>query len=77
LQRQFEAACSKVEAKATMGAQRVTKVEHQGYWQEHKDRIKFFREFLLTLAPNAFHQEGYFEAYVKHIKDCHQAWVEG
>ena len=30
----------------------------------------------MTLAPDAFCQEGYFEAYVKYIEDRHQVQAE-
>jgi len=29
------------------------------------------------MAPEAFGVEGYFEAYVKYVQDCHQAQAEG
>ena len=32
---------------------------------------------MITLAPDAFLQEGYFEAYVKYIEGRRQAWAEG
>lgn len=63
----MEEARSKAEAKAAAGAENVAKVEHQGYWQGHEDRRDFFRELLVTLAPDALSQEGYFEACVKHV----------
>jgi len=31
----------------------------------------------VVLAPDAFHQEGYFEAYVKYVEDHRQAPAEG
>ena len=60
-----------------MGAEKAAKAEHQGYQQGHEDRIEFFHELLVTLVPNAFIQEDYFEAYVKYVEDRRRAQAEG
>jgi len=72
LQRQLEEARSKAkaDAKAASGAEKAVKAEHQRYWWGYEDRTKFFRELLVTLAPEAFNQDGYFKVYVKYVKDC-------
>ena len=72
LQCRLEEACSKAEAKAVAGVEKTTKAEQ--YCRGHEDRTEFFLELL---APDAFHQEGYFGAYVKYVEDCRQAPAEG
>ncbi|KAJ8424527.1 hypothetical protein Cgig2_000665 [Carnegiea gigantea] len=42
-----------------------------------RECTEFFREFLETLAHDDFQQDGYFEAYVKYIKDRHHARQAG
>ena len=73
----MEEAHSKVEAEPAAEANRAAKAEQQCYGHGHKGRTKIFREFMETLAPNNFQQEGYFEAYVRYIEDSRQAYVEG
>lgn len=77
LQHQLEEASIKTKVETIVGNERGTEAEQQGYRRSHEDRTEFFREFLETLAPDDFHQEGYFEAYVKYIEDCCQARTEG
>jgi len=39
--------------------------------------MEFFWEFMVTLAPNDFQEEGYFEGYLQYIEDRCQVRVEG
>jgi len=67
---QLEEARSKAESEA----ERSTKAEDKGYCRGFDKSVKFFQELLVTLAPDAFCIEGYFEAYVK---DRRRAQAEG
>lgn len=69
----MQQARSKVAAEAEESA----RAEDRGYHQDHGESVEFFRELLVTLTPQAFHIEGYFEAHVEFAEDCHQARAEG
>ncbi|KAJ8432190.1 hypothetical protein Cgig2_013732 [Carnegiea gigantea] len=73
LERQLKEARSQAEAEA----ERVTKAKDKGYQLGYDQSIEFFRELLLTMVPEAFSVEGYFEAYVKYIEDCRRDRAEG
>jgi len=49
-------------AEAAVGAEKKARAEQQGYHHGHQDCTEFFQEFMETLAPDDFRQEGYFEA---------------
>jgi len=61
LEHQLEEASSKAKGKA----KKSFKAEDQGYRWGYDQSSEFFQEFSLTLAPDAFGIEGYFETYVK------------
>ena len=73
LQHQLEEARSKAEAEAKESA----RVEDCGYHWGCGESAEFSEELLVTLVPQAFRIEGYFEAYVKFVKDHCQGRAEG
>ena len=60
LQCQLEEACSK----AAVGEEKSGQAKDQGYKQGYEESAMFFWELLVTLAPNPFRTEGYFEVHV-------------
>lgn len=77
LQHPLEEASIKIEVERIAGHEGAAKVTQWGYQCGHEDCIKFFFEFIETLAPNYFHQDGYFEAYVKYIENRHHTCAAG
>ena len=65
----MEEAHSKTEQKRIASHEGAVKAKQQGYQRGPEDHTEFFREFLETLTPDAFLQEGYFEAYIKYVDD--------
>ena len=73
LQHQLEEARPKVKAEV----ERSAKVEDWGYQRGYDESTEFFRDALVTLAPEAFRIEGYFASYVKFVEDRWRAEAQG
>jgi len=67
MQRRLDEALSQAEAEATVGAEKATNAEQQGYQWGCEESIGFFRKVLVTLSL-AFRDEGYFDAYLQHVE---------
>ena len=69
----MEDAQIKMEAEKIASQENTVNAENLGYQHDHEDCMEFLWEFLETLAPDDFQQEGYFEAYVNYNKNHRHA----
>ena len=55
----------------------TAKAKVAGFTQGQEDRLDFFQELLGLLAPKEFQREGFFNAWVRYVKDRCQAAEAG
>ena len=71
-----EATQKEMQQKLEQAAADTAKAQERGYQQGHSDTLTYLRKVLLTLAGE-FHDDRYFEAYLKYVDDRERAIAEG
>lgn len=71
-----EATQKEIQQKLEQVVADTAKAQERGYQQGHSDTLTYLRKVLLTLAGE-FHDDRYFEAYLKYVDERERAIAEG
>lgn len=71
-----EASKKEVQQNLDHAVAETARAQERGYQQGHSDTLAYLRKVLLTLAGE-FHDDRYFEAYLKYVDERERAITEG